>query len=122
MHPMWIRQVLLYKSAKPRPCHLVFLAASAQLFKPRAAYFIPESNKPFQVVRYGMIVEVAAHDLCQPCANLTYRFVSLLYQLFTDRRECRSQPLLDRQSQYLEAPLSGLRAAVREAEKWGKQG
>jgi len=64
-----------------------------------------------------MIVEVAAYDLCQPCANLAYRFVSLLFQLFPDCRKRRPQPFLDRQSQYLEAPLSGLRAAVREAEE-----
>lgn len=101
---MWIRQVLLYKSAKPRPRHLVFLAASAQLLEPRAANFIPETNKPSQVVRYRMIIEVAAHDLCQPCANLAYRFVSLQFQLFPDCRKRRSQPFLDRQSQYLETP------------------
>ena len=108
---------MLYKSAKPRPCHLVFLAASAQLLKPLAANFIPETNKPFQIVRHRMIIEVSAHDLCQPCTHLRYWFVSLLYQLFPDCRERRSQPFLDRQSQYLEAPLSGLRAAVREAEE-----
>lgn len=114
---MRVRQVFLCQTAKPRMCHLVFLAASAQLFQPRAAYLVPETSQPSQVVRYRMIVEVAPHDLCQPCANLTYRFVSLQFQLCSDRRKCGSQPFLDRQSQYLEAPLPGLRAAVREAEK-----
>ena len=112
---MWIRQVFLCQTAKPRLCHLVFLAASAQLLQPRAAYLEPESRQPSQVVGYGMIVEVAAYDFCQPCANLAYRFVSLPFQLFPDCRKRCSQPFLDRQPQYLEAPLSGLRAAVREA-------
>ena len=112
---MRVRQVFYCQPAKSRPCHLVFLAASSQLSEPRAAYLMTETGQPSQVVRYSMIVEIAAYDLCQPCANLTYSFVSLLFQLFPDCRERRSQTFLDRQSQYFEAPFAGLRAAVREA-------
>jgi hypothetical protein len=117
MHPSRIGQKFLCHTAKSRPCHLVFLAASAQLLAPRTANFITETCQPFQIVRYRMIVEVAAHDPLQPCADLTYGLVSFPFQLLPDVRERRSQSLLYRQSQYLEVPSSSLRAAMRESEK-----
>src|ERR1035437_9583955 len=117
MHPARRWNIFLYQSAKSRPCHSVVLAASAQLTQPRTADYITETSQPCQVVRHRVIVEVAAYDPFQPSANLTNRLVSLPYQLLpNDRKRC-SQPLLDRQSQYLEASLAGLRAAVRETKK-----
>ena len=117
MHPSRIRQIPLCQTAKTRTRHPLLLASPVQAGKPCTAHFPAETSEPFQVVRHRVVVEVATQDFGQPCADLPNRFVSPSFQRISDRREARSQPLFHRQSQYLEAPLAGLRAAVREAEK-----
>ncbi len=34
-----------------------------------------ETRQPVQIVRHRMVIEVAAYDLSQPCANLAYGVV-----------------------------------------------
>ena len=96
MHPQRTRHILPCKTIKSRPSHLVFLAASTQLFEPRTANSMTRSLQPFQVVRHCMIVEIAAYHSFQPCANFSYWFMSLLYQFIPNRCKRCSQPHLDR--------------------------
>lgn len=117
MHPSRIWQILLCQTAKTRTPHPSFLTSPVQGSQPGSTDFITETRQPFQVVRHRVVVEVAAQDSGQLCSHLPDRFVPPSFQRVPDRHEGRSQPLLHRQSQELEAPLAGLRAAVREAEK-----
>src|ERR1035437_8631894 len=117
MHPVRHRQVLLNQPLKLRPSHLAALTAPTQSLTPCTTNLMPKPRQPLQVVGYGKVIEVAAHDALKPFANELNRLVTPTFQCFANRCKRSPHPLLHGQAQDFERPVAILRATVRKTKK-----
>ena len=92
------------------------LTSSHQRVSPNAAHLAAERIQPTHVARNRIVVKISIDHSPQPMRYNWNRLMASPHQRFADVRQRCAHPLLDCQSDDLEA-AAVLTAAVREAEK-----